>query len=79
MRIPQELKDALDAASAENKRSLTAEVVARLEATFATEAPTLNLRVTSPILRVSPDGSSREITVEELARALAAEIKKPTA
>lgn len=31
MRIPQELKDALDAASAENKRSLTAEVVARLE------------------------------------------------
>lgn len=34
MRIPQELKDALDAASAENKRSLTAEVVARLEGSF---------------------------------------------
>lgn len=34
MRIPQELKDKLDAASAENRRSLTAEVVARLEATF---------------------------------------------
>lgn len=31
MRIPQSLKDALDAAAAENKRSLTAEVVARLE------------------------------------------------
>lgn len=38
MRIPQALKDALDAAALENKRSLTAEVVARLESTFA--APT---------------------------------------
>lgn len=34
MRIPQELKDALDKASEENRRSLTAEVVARLQATF---------------------------------------------
>lgn len=34
MRIPQSLKDALDAAALENKRSLTAEVVARLEQTF---------------------------------------------
>ncbi len=33
-RIPQELKDALDSASAENRRSLTAEVVARLQASF---------------------------------------------
>lgn len=42
MRIPQELKDALDAASTENKRSLTAEVVARLEASFQfTEGGTL--------------------------------------
>ncbi len=37
MRIPQELKDALDRASDENRRSLTAEVVARLKASF--EAP----------------------------------------
>ncbi len=37
MRIPQPLKDALDAAALENKRSLTAEVVARLEATFKNE------------------------------------------
>lgn len=34
MRIPQELKDALDKASGENRRSLTAEVVARLQASF---------------------------------------------
>lgn len=34
MRIPQELKEKLDAASAENRRSLTSEVVARLQSTF---------------------------------------------
>ncbi len=35
MRIPQSLKDALDAAALRNKRSLTAEVVARLEKSLA--------------------------------------------
>lgn len=39
MRIPQELKERLDAASASNKRSLTAEVVARLESSFRSSAP----------------------------------------
>lgn len=34
MRIPQELKEKLDAASEENRRSMTAEVVARLQASF---------------------------------------------
>lgn len=34
MRIPQELKDALDSASTENRRSITAEVVSRLQASF---------------------------------------------
>ena len=38
MRIPQELKDALDAASVGNRRSLTAEVVARLQASFVPQA-----------------------------------------
>lgn len=35
LRIPLELKERLDAASAQKKRSLTAEVVARLEASFS--------------------------------------------
>jgi uncharacterized protein (DUF1778 family) len=35
LRIPAELKDLLDRAAAENKRSLTAEVVGRLEGSFA--------------------------------------------
>lgn len=46
MRIPQELKDALDKASEENRRSLTAEVVARLQASFsetATQSPSAEL------------------------------------
>lgn len=38
LRIPAELKDQLDQAAAENKRSLTAEVVARLEQTFLAPA-----------------------------------------
>lgn len=37
LRLPQSLKDALDAASLENKRSLTAEVVARLERSFTAD------------------------------------------
>lgn len=35
LRIPLELKERLDAASSQKKRSLTAEVVARLEASFS--------------------------------------------
>jgi len=34
MRIPAELKEKLDAAANENRRSVTAEVVSRLQATF---------------------------------------------
>jgi hypothetical protein len=39
LRIPTALKDRLDDASAQNKRSLTAEVVARLEESFGTRTP----------------------------------------
>lgn len=39
MRIPQDLKDALDAAAADNRRSLTAEVVARLQQSFSKVGP----------------------------------------
>jgi hypothetical protein len=37
LRIPANLKDLLEEASAQNKRSLTAEVVARLEESFSLE------------------------------------------
>ena len=41
LRIPAELKDALDAAAEANKRSLTAEIVARLERTVS-DRPAIN-------------------------------------
>lgn len=47
LRIPADLKDALDAEAVKNKRSLTAEVVARLEASLGgsvVEGLTPNLR-----------------------------------
>lgn len=48
MRIPQSLKDALDAAATENKRSLTAEVVARLEQSFyVSGSGKVSMRMTS--------------------------------
>ncbi|PTB20736.1 hypothetical protein C9I57_11340 [Trinickia symbiotica] len=37
LRIPAELKERLEQASTQSKRSLTAEVVARLEESFASE------------------------------------------
>lgn len=37
-RIPAELREKLDAAAASNKRSLTSELIARLEASFAESA-----------------------------------------
>lgn len=40
MRIPQELKDRLDQAAATNRKSLTAEVVSRLEASFQSSTTT---------------------------------------
>ncbi|WP_126312901.1 helix-turn-helix domain-containing protein [Delftia acidovorans] len=36
----------------------------------------LTLRPTSPIIRVTPDGTTQEITLEELAKAVASEIQK---
>lgn len=36
----------------------------------------LTLRPTSPIIRVAPDGTTQEITLEELAKAVASEIQK---
>lgn len=40
-RIPVELRDKLDAAARENNRSLTGELIARLERTFS-DAPAVN-------------------------------------
>lgn len=83
-RIPAELRDKLTDAAKANNRSLTGELIARLEDSFktkihATMAPPqgrLTLRPTSPIIRVAPDGTSQEVSIEDLARAIAAEMQK---
>lgn len=43
-RIPAELKDKLDAAAKENNRTITAELILRLEATFAKDDEVQELR-----------------------------------
>ncbi|WP_413143552.1 Arc family DNA-binding protein [Burkholderia cepacia] len=45
LRIPPELKERLDAASARKRRSLTAEVVARLEASFSSDDESSNVHM----------------------------------
>lgn len=40
--MPQELKDRLEKSASENRRSITAELVARLENSFETECTALN-------------------------------------
>lgn len=44
LRFPADLKDRLDVAAQANKRSLTAEIVARLERSFADESELVELR-----------------------------------
>lgn len=63
MRIPQELKDQLDQAAEENRRSLTAEVVARLKATFDETV------VTTVEARAQPIADARfEFNADEIAQ-----------
>ena len=44
LRLPTELKDVLTAAAIDNNRSLNAEVVKRLEASFAEKSPVIDDR-----------------------------------
>ncbi|WP_424297636.1 Arc family DNA-binding protein [Diaphorobacter nitroreducens] len=63
MRIPAELKEKLDAAAEENRRSMTAEVVARLQATFDETV------VTTVEARVKPGAEEKrfEFNADEIA------------
>lgn len=51
MRIPQELKEHLDRAAEENRRSLTAEVVSRLQESFASDEQAYELAFTATRLK----------------------------
>ncbi|WP_176307980.1 Arc family DNA-binding protein [Burkholderia ambifaria] len=52
LRIPLELKERLDAASARKRRSLTAEVVARLEASFLSDDESGNVYIDDRMLNL---------------------------
>ncbi len=68
MRIPQALKDALDAAALENKRSLTAEVVARLEESFqAKKFPQMSANDMKELL--DTDANAQRMFAEQMYKA----------
>lgn len=76
-RLPADLADKLRNVAEANNRSMNAEIVARLEASFAPQSPAINLRVSGSGTHYGEDGSVREISLEDLARALAAELNQP--
>ncbi|WP_233882078.1 Arc family DNA-binding protein [Paraburkholderia flagellata] len=55
LRIPAALKDRLDEVSSQNKRSLTAKVVARLEESFGSDAPAAQTAVDDRTLDLSAE------------------------
>ncbi|MEX0404062.1 Arc family DNA-binding protein [Aquibium sp. LZ166] len=52
LRIPDEMRDKLEEAAKENGRSLTAEVIARLESTFPASEPWLSRMQRSPSIKI---------------------------
>lgn len=73
------LRAKLEAAAKAGSRSLQAEIVTRLEASFP-PAPEprfdVTMQIGSPIVRQNKDGTFTELTIQEFARELAIELKK---
>lgn len=63
LRFPDGMRDRLKELAAENKRSLNAEIIARLETTLTESAPATHFPIVAP-------GVDLEITTEEFARLL---------
>lgn len=76
VRFPEGMRDRLKEAAKTNNRTLNAEIVTRLEASFSQQPPSINLRASGPVTAYGEDGSVQQISLEDLARALAAEIKQ---
>lgn len=64
-RMPQELRDKLEDASKENKRTLTAEIVARLESSFEPHIVESEFQAGSTVTHTTVDGQKLERAVEE--------------
>jgi len=54
LRIPEELRDKVTVASKANKRSATAEIIARIEATFAIDEALNEIAPGAPIYEAAP-------------------------
>lgn len=67
LRIPEDLKKKVEISARENHRSMTAEIVARLEATFTVNVKMLQAEIAKPAKDVSPndDQSAFIITAEQ--------------
>lgn len=76
LRIPEEMRDALETAAKENGRSLTAEVLARLETTFPTNEPWLSQMQHSPTIRLEKqmmkDRADLEQRIDDLGKEVTA-------
>jgi hypothetical protein len=67
-RIPAELKEKLEAAAAENKRSVTAELVARLQESFAPSSFSMPETVKRVASALSGEGNDKRGRLVELQR-----------
>lgn len=73
------LREQIEAAAKSSGRSMNAEIVARLEASFPPEPEqkfNVEMEIGGPIVRENKDGTFTQLTVQEFARLLAKEIKK---
>lgn len=70
LRMPRELKDALEASAHENGRSLNSEIVARLEATVRVADPSSGLAFVQAVKSAAPKIAPVTVDVEARISAL---------
>jgi hypothetical protein len=74
LRIPEEMRDRLEASAQENGRSLTAEVIARLESTFPRSETWLSKVQQSPTIKMEKRLLGLEVELEEKIEGLRASL-----
>lgn len=76
LRIPDAMKERLEADAEDKGRSLTAEILARLESTFPQDEGWLSKTAKSPLVRMEKLLLATEIKLEARIEALEAEVAK---
>ncbi|NDZ11465.1 hypothetical protein C7T35_01535 [Variovorax sp. WS11] len=81
VRLPGDMRDRIAEAAAKNKRSMNSEIVERLERSLAEMPTQVELKLAGPIRSLKRDGSSVDMTFEELTEYVRAQVvraeKKP--